>query len=189
MCSIKGYEPAITDFFIESIEDGWDYTNEILQQPGYTFLLVSYSLDRSSEKNTDRINRLAEWSFNHGIDFISLTASPESQIAEFIDRTGAGYKFYHSDEITLKTIIRSNPGLVLLHQRTILAKWHNRNIPYADELKENLLSYSLELQQDTKNDLITIGYIATLILILTLLKFVRPTINKRFSKTPEAGNL
>ncbi len=112
------------------------------------------------------------------MDFICITASPESQIEEFVERTGAGYQFYHGDEITLKTVIRSNPGLVLLKEGTILGKWHYRNIPHTDELKENLLSYALELHQDSRHDLISLGYIMALLLVLALLKLVRPIINK-----------
>ena len=169
----KGYEPPITDFYIESVEDGMDHTYEILQDPGYTFVLVSYNLDKSAKKSIDRINRLAEWSFNHGMNFICLTASPEPQITEFTERTGAGYNFYHADEITLKTVIRSNPGLLLLKEGTILEKWHYRNIPHTDEIKENLVSYTLELQQGSKHNLITYGYILSLLLLLTWLKLIR----------------
>ncbi len=174
----KGYEPPVTDFFIESVDEGIDHTYDILQQPGYIFMLVSYSLDRSAGKNIDRINSLAEWSFNHGMDFICITASPVSQIDEFVERTGAAYRFYHGDEITLKTVIRSNPGLLLLKEGTILGKWHYRNIPHPDELKENLLSYSIEIQQNAKNNLITFGYIIVLLLVIAVLRLVRPIVNK-----------
>jgi hypothetical protein len=108
-----------------------------------------------------------------GVNFICLTASPEPRIIEFIERTGASYDFYFSDEITLKTIIRSNPGLVLLKEGTILGKWHYRNIPHTDELKENLLSYSLELKQASHRNLVSYGYLMALLLMLSLLKLMR----------------
>ena len=176
----KGYEPPITNFYIESVDEGTDYTYDILDDPGYTFMLVAYNLDKSSEKNITRINQLVEWSVGQGISFICLTASPVSQINDFIERTGVSCDFYHADEITLKTIIRSNPGLVLLKEGTILNKWHYRNIPHADELKENLLSYSLQMQERSKNDLVTYGYFLTLLLVLALLKLVRPMVNKQY---------
>jgi uncharacterized membrane protein YphA (DoxX/SURF4 family) len=174
----KGYEPEITDLYIESVDDGSDYTYNVLDNPGYTFILVSYNLKNSSEKNLDRINQIAEWSYGNGIDFICLTASPVQEIYDFAARTGASYSFYHSDEITLKTIIRSNPGLLLIKEGTILSKWHYRNIPHADELKGNLLSYSLGIQQKSANKLITYAYILALLLMISLLRVIRNRVNR-----------
>lgn len=179
----RGYEPPITNFQIESVDEGVDHTYDILQDEGYTFLLISWFLDESSEKSQERINRLAEWSQSQGINFICLTASPPPQINDFIRRTGAEYKFYHTDEITLKTIIRSNPGLILIKEGTILGKWHYRNIPHADELKENLLSYTLEQKEELNNALITRGFILALIFVMTFLKATRPYVNKSKGKS------
>jgi len=175
----QGYVPPITDFYIESADEGIDYTYAILDDPGYTFMLIAWNLERSSVKSANRVNRLAEWSVGQGVNFFCLTASTVSQINDFIERTGASYEFYHADEITLKTVIRSNPGLVLLKNGTILGKWHYRNIPHADEFKDNLLSYSIEMQQRSKNDLVTLGYLLALFLILAMLRSVRPAVNKK----------
>ena len=170
----RGYEPPIADFFIESVDEGIDHTFDILDDDGYTFLLVSYNLGKSSEKSLDRINRLADWSAERDVNFIGLTASPGSQIEDFAERTNARYDFYHSDEITLKTVIRSNPGLLLIKEGTILGKWHYRNIPHAGELKDNLLSWSAEQHRATRNDLVSLGFILALLLVLALLRLIRP---------------
>jgi uncharacterized membrane protein YphA (DoxX/SURF4 family) len=175
----KGYVPPITDFYIEAVDDGTDYTYSLLEDQGYTFMLIAFNLEKSSVKSTDRINRLAEWSAGQGVNFICLTASPLSQIDDFKARTGASYQFYHADEITLKTVIRSNPGLVLLKNGTILGKWHYRNIPHADELKGNLLSYCVEIQQKSKNDLVTLGHLLALFLILTMLRIMRKRLKEK----------
>ncbi len=175
----QGYVPPITDFYIESVYDGTDYTYALLDDPGYTFMLIAWNLEKSSGKSTDRINRLSEWSAGQGVNFICLTASPLSQIDDFKARTGASYQFYHADEITLKTVIRSNPGLVLLKNGTILGKWHYRNIPHADELKGNLLSYGIEIQQKSKNDLVTIGHLLALFLILAMLRIIRQGLKEK----------
>ncbi len=175
----QGYVPKITDFYIESVYYGTDYTYDILNDPRYTFMLIAWNLEKSSVRNSDRINRLAEWSAELEVNFICLTASPVSQIENFKTETGASYNFFHSDEITLKTIIRSNPGLVLMKNGTILGKWHYRNIPHADELKGNLLSYCLEAQQKSKNNLIILGYLLGLFIILAILRIVRPAVNRK----------
>jgi hypothetical protein len=168
----KGYEPPIANFHIVSPE-GSDYTWDILNDSGYTFIIVSHDLSASLPKHTSRINRLSDWSRENGIGFICLTASPESQISDFREKTGAEYEFFHTDGITLKTIIRSNPGLMLIKEGTILGKWHYRNIPHTYELHENLLAWSLELNQDSKNKVISLGFILALMLILALTRSIR----------------
>jgi uncharacterized membrane protein YphA (DoxX/SURF4 family) len=174
----RGYEPPITNFHIESVEEGIDYTWDILNNDGYTFILVAYDLDKSSPGSTGRINQLADWSAERDITFIGLTASPAQQIEKFIKETDAGYEFYHTDGITLKTMIRSNPGLLLLKEGTILGKWHYRNIPHTDELRDNLLSWSLEIKEDANHRLVSLGYILALFVILALLRVIRQSAEK-----------
>jgi uncharacterized membrane protein YphA (DoxX/SURF4 family) len=169
----KGYEPPISNFFIESVDDGDDYTWDILYDQGYTFMIISYDLEKSSEKNISEFNRLAEWSKENDVNFICLTGSPEPVIRRFAGRTAAPYDFYYSDEITLKTVIRSNPGLVLLKEGTILGKWHHRNIPQVEELKSNLTSWSAQQQQKSKRSLITNGFFLAGLLLLASLRLIR----------------
>ena len=79
---------------------------------------------------------------NMGIKFICLTSSDKNLIEEYKMETGAPFIFGFADETTLKTIIRSNPGLVLIKEGTILDKWHHRSLPDTDELIERLNSPS-----------------------------------------------
>jgi uncharacterized membrane protein YphA (DoxX/SURF4 family) len=169
----KGYEPPISNFFIESVSDGNDYTYDILYDHGYTFMLIAYDLNKSSQRNISGINRLADWSRDNGVNFICLTGSPEPVIKNFARRTNASYEFFYSDEITLKTVIRSNPGLVLLKEGTILGKWHYRNTPQPEELRSNLMSWSAEQHQDSRKSLITKGFLLAGFLLLTVLKLIR----------------
>ena len=169
----KGYEPPITGFFIESVNDGTDYTLDILSDEGYSFMIIAYDLSKVPEKALSEINHLAAWSAASGTNFICLTGSPESEITEFKRRTGADYDFYFSDEIILKTMIRSNPGLILLKEGTILGKWHYRNMPDTGELKENMLSWSLEEQTAKERSIITLGYIMAALLFLLILNLIR----------------
>lgn len=59
---------------------------------------------------------------------IGLTSSPAEQIALWRDKTGAEYPFGLMDEITLKTMLRSNPGLMLIKNGTILNKWSDADL-------------------------------------------------------------
>ncbi len=131
----KGYEPPIHDFSISI--DGEDITEVILAEENYTFLLISYDLDKSSRKNQENINTLAEGLMNAGYKFICLTGTPADG-EQFKQETEAPYIFGFTDQTALKTIVRSNPGLILLKKGIIIDKWHHRQLPLLDELLKML---------------------------------------------------
>ena len=64
-----------------------------------------------------------------------MTSSSETDIQQWIDDTGAEYPFLMADDVLLKTIIRSNPGLVLMREGTLLQKWHFHDMPSCDFTK------------------------------------------------------
>ena len=74
-----------------------------------------------------------EYAVENHYKFYCLTASGDSAITRWKDMTGAEYPFYNTDETTLKTIIRSNPGLLLLKDGTVIGKWGHNLLP-ADEM-------------------------------------------------------
>ena len=65
----------------------------------------------------------------HGYQFYCLTSSPDSDIEDWQERTGAEYPFCLMDDITLKTMIRSNPGLMLLKNGVVINKWSVNSLP------------------------------------------------------------
>ncbi|MEE4196027.1 MAG: BT_3928 family protein [Bacteroidales bacterium] len=132
----EGYVPPIHDFSIQT-PNGNDITDIVLNDSKFTFLMIAYDLSKANTDNIDQINELAEYCKTSAkCNFICLTASVESVIHDFKEETGAPYMFYATDEITLKTIVRANPGIVLIRQGTILEKWHHRNIPAIKELEK-----------------------------------------------------
>ena len=135
----EGYVPPIHDFSIEDRKTGEDITQEVLQDKGYTFLLISPTLAKADDSNFGTIDQIYEYAQDHGYRFICLTASGDKDIAKWQDITGAEYPFYTTDATTLKTIIRSNPGMLLLHNGTIIQKWSHNDLP-----GEELFSQSLE---------------------------------------------
>lgn len=166
----KGYEPPIHDFTIRA-PDGADITDMVLASDNYHFLMIAYDLAETNQQNIDGFNRIAEYSFQKGYPFYCLTASTNEQIEEFRANTGATYDFYSTDEITLKTIIRSNPGLVLLKEGTIIDKWHWRDIPDTDQLSESLIHQSIKKYkaQADKYYILTLILAAGFIVVLYLL--------------------
>ena len=123
-----GYVPPIHDFSVQT-SDGNDITEEILADTSYTFLLVSPQLSDADDSSLDIINELYEYSLHLGYPFYCLTASGDRAIESWCDRTGAEYPFCHTDETTLNTIIRSNPGLLLIKDGTVIGKWSHNNLP------------------------------------------------------------
>ena len=154
----KGYEPSIHDFSIMSLETGEDLTDNILSDKGYTFLLIAHRIEEADDSNIDLINEIYDYSVEHGYGFYALTSSPEEQIESWRDKTGAEYPFCQMDDITLKTIIRSNPGLMLIKEGTILNKWSNNRLPDEYVLTDSLDKLELG-QQKQESDLRTIGYV------------------------------
>ena len=129
----QGYVPPIHDFSIQTAE-GDDITDDVLSREDYTFLLVSPQLRFASDTNFGDIDQIYEYAQEHGYPFICLTASPQESIDRWRDITGAEYEFCVTDETTLKTVIRSNPGLLLLRDGTVIRKWsHNRLPKLGDE--------------------------------------------------------
>ena len=133
----EGYIPPIHDFSIETLE-GDDITDSVLSQPGYTFLLISHSLEQASDSDFGEIDQIYEYSRANGYPFYCLTASSEKGMERWKELTGAQYPFCLTDGTTLKTIIRSNPGLLLLREGVVVRKWSHNRLPEASELKGRL---------------------------------------------------
>lgn len=125
----EGYIPPIHDFSITDNKTGLDLTNSVLSHKGYTFLLIAPHLETADDSNFGDIDRLYEYAQSYDIPFYCLTASTAKAIKRWIDLTGAEYPFCITDEAVLKTIIRSNPGLLLLKDGTIINKWSHNNLP------------------------------------------------------------
>ena len=132
----EGYVPPIHDFSMlllaadtdEDAEEN-DITDQVLSDTSYVMLLVSPHLEQADDSRHDLINELFEYCQEHAYAFYCLTASTPKSIRQWQDMTGAEYPFCQTDEITLKTVIRSNPGLVLLKDGTVIGKWSHNNLP------------------------------------------------------------
>lgn len=134
----EGYVPPIHDFSIEDTKTGEDITQEVLHDKGYTFLLIAPWLEKADDSNFGTIDQIYEYAQDHGYRFICLTASGSKSISKWQDITGAEYPFYTTDATTLKTMIRSNPGLMLIKHGTILRKWSHNDLPGDDMMAKPL---------------------------------------------------
>lgn len=125
----QGYEPPIHDFSMIRYEDGEDITEQVLADEGYTFLLVAHQLGQANQSRMDLINELYDYCLEYGYAFYCLTSSSDEDILKWQEDTGAEYPFCLMDNITLKTMVRFNPGLMLLKKGTVVGKWSIIDIP------------------------------------------------------------
>ena len=133
----KGYVPPITDFHLAT-PDGDEVTWEVLEHPGYTFLMVARDLDRTNEGMLDVINDLYDYAKVGGHPFYMLTSSSAATIEEWNEHTGAAYPYLHADEIQLKTMVRANPGLIILKDATVIGKWSAADMPRDEQLSASM---------------------------------------------------
>ena len=144
----KGYEPPIHDFALTTCDTGEDITEQVLTKKGYTFLLVSPRLAVADDSNFGDIDQIYEYAEENGADFYCVTASANDEIERWRDLTGAEYQFCNADETTLKTMIRSNPGLMLLKDGTITGKWSHNALPQTDDLTAPLQQLTIGKAQN-----------------------------------------
>jgi len=121
-----GYKAPIHDFSIVNAQYD-DITGDVLSDPGSTYLLIMYDVAKVSEKGAKKTEAIYQKALALGTKFYALTASTDGDIQAFIQKTGVTYPFCKTDPITLKTIIRANPGLVLIKNGTITGKWNWRD--------------------------------------------------------------
>lgn len=143
--TMEGEDLPYADFFIDRTDNGEDLTEAVLNDPGYVFLLVSPHLEQADDSRLDLINEIYEYSREHGYPFYCLTASSEEGMNRWRDMTGAEYPFCQTDEITLKTMIRSNPGLVLLKDGTVTGKWSHNNLPQIEPSQASVTLDKLDM--------------------------------------------
>ena len=124
----QGYVPPITSFELYDKNEE-NIAEEILAEKNGVFLLIAPNLEKANEKHIDKINNIYDFSIENHLKFYCATSSAEEGINAWINNTGAEYSFLKADDVTLKTIIRSNPGLVLIKSGIILKKWHYNDIP------------------------------------------------------------
>jgi len=166
----KGYEPPIHDFSIVNA-DGDDLTDEVLASDNYNFLLISYNLYKSDLSRNDSINRLADFCMSEGYTFRMLTASTDEAIQNFREEASPAYEICICDETTLKTIVRSNPGLMIVKDGVIIGKWNLADIPPMRFFEGNLLAkcidYQMQLQSKfyTRMLILMLAFIASFYLL------------------------
>lgn len=184
-----GYEPPVKDFIVYDAGDT-DITDLILNDKRGVFLLISPDLDEANDSRLEEINDLYDYAHENGYAFYCLTASTPDAIGRWVENTGAEYPFCTADETVLKTMIRSNPGLMLLKDGTILAKWSYARLPEEEQLKPVMDGYLDETVEKTKEGRHTATILSGFTLPLLLVFVYDYFVNRRRKKEkPEVKSM
>jgi uncharacterized membrane protein YphA (DoxX/SURF4 family) len=136
----KGYEVKIKDLMITDAS-GTDYTKEIVENPYYNLVVVAYNLNETSEKAIANINALAlNATEQFNIRTVLLTSNSAQDAEHFSKRMKLFMEIFYADAVPLKSMVRANPGVLLLKNGVIVAKWHYHAIPSFDQLTEKYFS-------------------------------------------------
>jgi uncharacterized membrane protein YphA (DoxX/SURF4 family) len=135
----KGFEPKIRDLAIQDAQ-GTNYTQELLGNPFYNLVIVAYELDHTDEEALARINALAvNLTDNYNIRTILLTSNSVPDATAFAKKHHLVSEIYYADGVPLKTIVRANPGILLMKGGTVIAKWHYHSLPKYDDIVKQYL--------------------------------------------------
>lgn len=164
----EGYVPPIKDFTLIDRE-GENKTNEILASAEPVYLFVSPMLDKVSDEHVKTVKKVVESQFAKGRQTYILTASGEAQQAKFNERAETGFDYLMGDETMLKTIVRSNPGLIVIQNGVIVAKYHPDHLP-AHGIDNPLATYLTNISAENVRLIILCIIFAVGLLLTTLYK-------------------
>lgn len=132
--------PKITDFTVNDL-NGNAITDSVLTNKNYSFWLIAYDLAQT-ENDAALMNQISDFyklANQEKIQFLAFTASGPTEIDAFKHKHNALYDFVTVDQTVLKTMIRSNPGLMLMKDGTVIANWHHNNFPGFSEVKTKFM--------------------------------------------------
>jgi hypothetical protein len=129
-----GFTPKIRDLTISDAQ-GNDYTKELLSNPFYNVIIVAYDLNKTDDDAINSLNALAK-NLADGYDMrtVILTSNSAQDAQAFSKRHNLLSEIFYADAVPLKTMVRANPGILLLKNGTVINKWHYHSIPKYDEL-------------------------------------------------------
>jgi len=130
-----GYEPRIKDFAPMDFF-GTEVQDDILDYNGHTLVLMSKDMKKLIAKDHEPILKLYQDTKAAGHKMIALVNGVSAEgIQKFQEKTGLDFPFYLMDDVEMKTMIRSNPGLIHLKDATVMNKWSWKSFPTFDEIE------------------------------------------------------
>jgi uncharacterized membrane protein YphA (DoxX/SURF4 family) len=164
----KGYVPPTQDFSITPLEGGESIQDEVFAKGGYLIFVTSADIGKAKSTKSNLLNDIYKYSSGNNINFMMLAHGSMEELKNFTQKNNAEYPVYSSDATVLKSMVRSNPGVMLLKDNVILKKWNANDIPSVDELKKLLAKDPKDVISDNYTNLTT-GLLACIVLILFVL--------------------
>lgn len=162
----KGYLPPVHDFTITNTS-GVDLTNQILTDKGYTLFMISGKLNKADTLRLANGFELGNYADDLGISFYILTATSSDELQKYL----SGQNFCTVDETTLKSMVRANPGYMLLKDGKIVGKWSWATVPDKDWFSKISSANDSNIIKTDAGPFAVISVIAVLLLILIILGF------------------
>lgn len=130
----KGYDVKIKDLKINDAQDT-DYTTEIIENPYYNLVIVAYDLNKTNINALGNLNALAiNAAENYNIRTVLLTSNSAQDAAALSTGLKLVMEIFYADAVPLKSMVRANPGILLMKNGTVINKWHYHTVPSYDEL-------------------------------------------------------
>lgn len=132
----EGWRPKIHDFKLQSA-DGSEYQDSVLQSNDFQLLVVSYNLEKARKKGLEKISKLAkEFIETDGKKVWGLTGTSLTEAEKVRHEHELIFDFYNVDPKMLKSMIRSNPGLILMKGSVVIKAWPARSIPKPEKVRK-----------------------------------------------------
>jgi hypothetical protein len=168
----KGYQPPIHDFSITTT-DGENITDRVLANPGYTILMISTKLKNADKSHLSKGFELGTSCIEKGISFYVVTSSGSDEIMAYNN----DLKICTADETTLKTIVRANPGYLLLKDGTIAGKWSWATLPPGEKFTGDMSAGQVDTMNNKSRVLVVYSVSLSVILLLLLISTFFPGTN------------
>ena len=121
----EGYVAPIHDF---TMENGGEDITELLMAKEKLMLVVAYNLKLTSSNGMQEVKELSERAMEKGYTVYCFSASTQEDYEKVKKEFNLDFDLLFCDETTLKTIVRSNPGILILDKGTIIGKWSWRQM-------------------------------------------------------------
>ncbi|MCC8408486.1 DoxX family protein [Mucilaginibacter sp. UR6-1] len=130
----KGFTPKIVDLNITDMQ-GNDYTQEIISNPFYNLIIVAYDLNHTNDEALQKLNTIAlNLTENYNVRSVLLTSNSAQDVLALEKRYKLYTEVFFADGVPLKSMVRANPGVLLLKNGNVINKWHYHTMPTYDEL-------------------------------------------------------
>ncbi len=114
-----------------------DMTGAFLNNPEYQFLLVVWKPEKADTSALKKMNELYTQVSHDGYSFIAIAPTIEAG-KQLSANLQLNYEFYYADDVELKIMVRANPGLILLKNGQVIAKWSHYNFIDYQEVRNFL---------------------------------------------------